>query len=85
MHIITYDISDDKERAKVVKYVEQYCERVQKSVWMGDFSSHDLKILRRRLEGLELKTGIVDIWEGKNPQRIGSGPSFPEHCSCHVA
>lgn len=43
MYIITYDIGDDKERAKVVKCVEQYCLRVQKSVWLGDLSGHALK------------------------------------------
>ncbi len=85
LHIIMYDISDDKERASVVKCLEQYCQRLQKSVWAGEFSRQTLKTLRTRLENLEIKTGMVDIWEGKNPQRIGTGSPFPERCSCHVA
>ena len=85
MHIVMYDISDTKERLAVVECVEQYCQRVQKSVWMGELSSPALQALRNRLKKLELKTGMVDIWEGKNPQRLGSGDSFPERNSCHVA
>ena len=56
MFIIAYDISDSKERAKVVKCVEQCCRRVQKSVWMGELSSHALSRLRRKLEegGIEV-------------------------------
>lgn len=79
-----YDISDAKERASVVKCVEQYCQRVQKSVWIGEFSSQTLKILREKLAKIDPKTGMVDIWEGKNPQRIGTGSPLLERNSCHV-
>ncbi len=85
MYIITYDIGDDKERAKVVKCVEQYCLRVQKSVWLGDLSGHALKKLCSNLKNLEIESGIVDIWEAGKPQRIGNGPPIPEIYSCHVA
>jgi len=85
MFIIAYDISDSKERAKVVKCVEQCCRRVQKSVWMGELSSHALGRLRRKLEELNLQTGMVDIWEGRGtPQRIGGSEPFPELEACHV-
>lgn len=85
MYIVTYDISDSKERAKVVKCVEQYCLRMQKSVWAGDFSGQTLKKLCDRLEEIHLTTGMVDIWEGEKPRRIGNGPPLPEPCACHIA
>ena len=85
MFIIAYDISDDKERARVVKCVEQCCRRVQKSVWIGELSSHALSKLRRKLEALDLQTGMVDIWEARaTPRRIGGSEPFPELEACHV-
>ena len=85
MYIIAYDISDSKERAKVVKCVEQYCRRVQKSVWIGSFSGQSLKKMRGRLEAMDIKTGVVDIWEAcARPVRVGGDIPFPELSVCHV-
>ncbi|RMD62420.1 CRISPR-associated endonuclease Cas2 [Candidatus Parcubacteria bacterium] len=38
-YIISYDISDDKRRRRIVKRLEQCAQRVQYSVFEGEFRS----------------------------------------------
>ena len=86
MYIAAYDIGDNKERAKVIRVVEQFCVRVQKSVWMCDLSQGRRERLLNRLEALGLQTGVVDVWEIRGEgKRRGSEPPLPELPVCHSA
>ena len=66
MYVIAYDISDDKERNLVAKKIEDYGERVQKSVWICDISSSKLNILRKKLYDANITTGYIHIWLTQN-------------------
>ena len=50
--VISYDISDNKRRAKVAKIMEGYGYRVQYSVFECDLDNKKLAELRRRLRPL---------------------------------
>ena len=47
--LIAYDIADERRVKKVQKVVADACDRVQYSVYHGQFSRKDLVILKERL------------------------------------
>lgn len=47
--LVSYDIADEKRLKKVQKLVSDAADRVQFSVYLGQFSAKDLVILRERL------------------------------------
>jgi CRISPR-associated protein Cas2 len=47
--VICYDITDNKRRAKLVKYLEQYSFRVQKSVFEGFLDKKNYGIIRHKI------------------------------------
>jgi CRISPR-associated protein Cas2 len=51
-YVISYDISNDKRRRKVVKVLEGVGFRVQYSVFECDLDAQRLKALRKRLKPL---------------------------------
>jgi len=62
-YIVVYDISSDKERAKVDKILKGFGFRVQKSVFECRMSKHIKKELLKKLETLNLKTGFILIYK----------------------
>ena len=67
---ITYDISDDRRRAKVARVLLHYGQRIQKSVFVGYLEDDEHRCLRRdlgpllrsddRLEMFRLDTRMPD-------------------------
>lgn len=56
MVIITFDISDDKKRAKFVKYIKKFGYRLQYSVYEIINSSHVLENIICNIENIFSKT-----------------------------
>lgn len=54
--IICYDIEDDKQRRKLVKYLESFAYRLQYSVFECELSAKELTL--RRFELQDLLQGI---------------------------
>ncbi len=85
MYVVAYDISDSKERSKIIGVIEQYCRRIQKSVWVSDLAARDMRDMKSKLKKLGIETGIIDIWESSGvPARIGDDEAFPMPVACHV-
>jgi len=45
--VVSYDVSDDRKRARLAKFLLGYCGRVQKSVFEGEVAERRLEPLRR--------------------------------------
>ena len=85
MHIVSYDISDTSERNRLVRIVEQFGMRVERSVWLCDLGGGRKARFLARLRDIELKTGFIDIWRvSSDGERIGSGNPMPRRPPCHV-
>ncbi len=52
LYIISYDIPDDRRRARTAKLLESYGVRVQKSVFEVDLDERGYRDLRKRLNRL---------------------------------
>jgi len=50
MHLITYDIVEDRTRRKVSKILEDYGQRVQYSVFECDITQEELKTIIAKLK-----------------------------------
>lgn len=61
MYIVAYDISEAKERNKVIKVLNNYGERVQESVWTCELNTFQYSELRKKLEKLQLKSGFMVV------------------------
>jgi CRISPR-associated protein Cas2 len=62
IHLISYDIEDDRERLQVSKVLEGFGRRVQKSVFECPLTKGKKHQLEKMLENLELDTGYVLIY-----------------------
>ena len=62
-YLICYDISDDKCRRKVVKYLESLAYRIQYSVFRADCTREQLNKIKNRLVSLSegYDDGIITI------------------------
>lgn len=60
-YLVCYDVTEDRERNRVAKVVEDYGLRIQFSVFECRLSRSALAELRRQLEALQLTTGGVAI------------------------
>lgn len=45
--VVSYDVSDDRQRTRLAKFLLGYCDRVQKSVFEGEVPERRLESLRR--------------------------------------
>lgn len=61
-YVAVYDVTDDKERNKVVKALEAVGFRVQKSVFECPLDGSLKKRLCRSIDDLDLKTGFVSLY-----------------------
>ncbi|MBQ7608515.1 MAG: CRISPR-associated endonuclease Cas2 [Desulfovibrionaceae bacterium] len=84
MYVVAYDITDNKERKKVAKVLQDFGERVQKSVWSCDITYEECERLRKRLERLVITTGNIHIWTTKTePWRVGAEETMPKRAWAH--
>lgn len=60
-YLVSYDISDNKERYRVEKTVSDYAQRIQYSVFYAVLNQHHLQKLQKQLQTLHIKTGNVFI------------------------
>ncbi len=49
-YLISYDVSDDKRRYRIVEALKDYAHRVQYSVFECDLGEKELHVLLRRIE-----------------------------------
>jgi CRISPR-associated protein Cas2 len=56
---VAYDLSDDRERARVDRVLKGWGHRVQKSVFMVRVPRRGVERLKTELERLDLKSGSV--------------------------
>lgn len=47
--MITYDVSDNKRRARMAKSLKDYLDRVQKSVFEGELDDEKLQLVEAKL------------------------------------
>ena len=59
MYLIAYDISDDKIRNKIAKYLEKKGLRIQKSLFALEVNKNKIKHILRDLEILRKDDGII--------------------------
>lgn len=62
MYIVAYDISDDKIRNKIAKYLEKKGARIQKSVFACDVSSKKIAFIMKELNKLRKDDGIIHVF-----------------------
>ncbi|MBD2136246.1 CRISPR-associated endonuclease Cas2 [Anabaena sp. FACHB-1237] len=81
--LLCYDIRDDKRRAKLVKLLEQRCQRVQYSVFECPLDDKDLNYLleKRWLPVLKLSEDNLRIYPldetaKKNTKVFGGEPPY---------
>lgn len=59
-YIVCYDISDKKTLRKVVKRLDDFACRIQKSVFMGDLQEAEVRKLQREISAvIDRKTDSV--------------------------
>lgn len=85
MYVVAYDITNNKERKKIADILNNYGERVQKSVFVCDIKFNTFDKLKNQLERQTIKTGNVHIWLTQSPPwKIGAEETMPEkkwvHC-----
>lgn len=61
--VVVYDITADAERVRVDKVLKNYGFRIQKSVFECKLNDAMKRKLLRDLEGINIKTGFVKIYE----------------------
>lgn len=61
--VVVYDISSNKERAKVDKVLKNYGFRIQKSVFECKLNEALRKKLLLELHELDIRTGFVKIYK----------------------
>jgi CRISPR-associated protein Cas2 len=62
-YAVVYDISSDRERAKVDRVLKGFGFRVQKSVYECRLDRRGKKELIRKLEALQVRTGFIKIYQ----------------------
>lgn len=69
---VAYDLSDDRERARVDKVLKGWGHRVQKSVFMVRVPRRGVERLKAELQRLELHSGSVLFFRLQGNVRITS-------------
>ena len=77
-YVVSYDISNQKERSRVSKTLTGYGFRVQKSVFECLLSPRGKARLIAKLDEFNLKTGYIYIYQiNKRTKRVGLGSVPP--------
>ncbi len=61
-YAVVYDITDDKERAKIARLLKSYGFRVQKSVFECRLTKGEKQKLIRDLMSLNVQTGSIKVY-----------------------
>lgn len=61
-YIISYDIQEDRIRAKLARFLEDKGTRLQKSVFAIDIKSHGLKAFLRKVTSITGGAGKVAVF-----------------------
>ena len=81
-YVVTYDLSDDRERNRVSRVLEGFGYRVQESVFECCLNGRLKNKLKNRLDALHLETGFVCIYKLSSQSRritVGTPPAaLPE-------
>ena len=78
-YAVCYDITDDRERARVDKVLKGYGKRAQKSVFECYLTRGNKSGLVAALTRLDIKTGSIRIYRVyAGAERIVIGRSVPE-------
>ncbi|MCM8804085.1 MAG: CRISPR-associated endonuclease Cas2 [Candidatus Omnitrophica bacterium] len=86
-YAVVYDISSDKERAKVDKLLQGYGFRIQKSVFECRLTKKGRDELIEKLIKLDIKTGFIKVYKlefssrkyvigKKKGEDVDKGPAF---------
>jgi len=86
-YAVVYDITCDRERARVDKILKGFGFRVQKSVFECRLDRRGKEELIQKLEALNIETGFIKIYRleyssrrhvigQKEPDDIDDGPAF---------
>ena len=62
MYLIAYDISNDKIRGKIAKYLEKRGIRIQKSVFALEVSKRKIQYIMKDLESLQKNDGVIHLF-----------------------
>lgn len=86
-YCIAYDISDNKIRSKVVRYLESFSYRIQYSVFLCNMDHTNLSLVKRTLAKLTAGTDkrrilIIPVYENvrERPWILGSTVEEPKQC-----
>lgn len=77
MYVVSYDISDDKERLRVSRVLDGYGKRLQRSVYQCWLDASMFSSMKRQLDELALTSGYLLIWrvpDANKPASIGILP-----------
>lgn len=80
LHIVVYDIGDERERSRLDRLLCGYGFRVQKSVFECRLQRSARKRMEAAISSLNLSSGHVLIYRSATPQRtaaIGNAPPAP--------
>jgi len=69
--VVTYDISNDKQRSKLAKNLLQFGIRTQKSFFECEVNKRELAIIKKLLEKYSEPEDSVTIYETNEIVRIG--------------
>lgn len=79
-YLVTYDVADDKRRAKIMRALEDHGDRLQYSVFRCDLNARELLQLKRTLhelvhhtqdQALIVDLGGTDAESGDGVESIG--------------
>lgn len=89
-YYIAYDISENKIRSKVVRYLESFSYRIQYSVFLCDMDQTSLALVKRTLAKLtagseKRRILIVPVYENvrERPWILGRTVEEPQQCIVH--
>ncbi len=60
--IIAYDISDDRIRYRISKFLEKHGLRIQESVFIAEVSSKNINWFMKNLEKINNKNGKIHVF-----------------------
>ncbi len=84
VHIISYDISDNKRRGKIASLLLDWGERVQLSVFEAELKGRDIEELQQAIKKIlvaEDSLRIYPVCAGCCGKMISMGPSHKKNCS----
>lgn len=85
--LVAYDVSSNRERARVDKVLKGFGTRVQKSVFEVRTDTRGIRELRNKLSELQITTGFAAIYRlnaGARSLTFGAAPDTPPEAFAFV-